>query len=201
MYKNINYFIVMITMSVLLVLALFFYGCRRSLVMDSHDYASSVDIDFTADYMPKECKYIVVHTSDNYVPTKINKTNGRAYFDRVADERGFPTGSYHYAIYEDGSVDTLVKLNMNKYIEYWEKTCGVAGYNSVSIHIVYVGGKTRWTKYTDTRTPAQKLSMMKLIVFLQPRFPKAAVVSHNELNPDKPCPNFKASQWYQTMKL
>lgn len=185
--------------AILLVLPFLIYGCKSH--TDGHSYKDCVDIDFSADTGPKECMYIVFHTSENRVPTKINKSNGKSYFTKVARERGFPSQSYHFIIYEDGQTDTLTKLNLNSKIDYWEKTCGVAGYNSISVHIVYVGGLNRWGMCKDTRTESQKYSGLLLQARLLDIFPKAKVVGHNNLNPDKGCPCFKMLEWLQSIKL
>lgn len=182
-----------------MVLPFLIYSCNDDSL--GHTYRDSVDLDFAADTQPRECKYIIFHTSENRVPSKINKSNGKSYFTRVARERGFPTQSYHFILYEDGQIDTLTKLNTNSKIDYWEKTCGVAGYNSVSVHIVYVGGLNRFGFCRDTRTEAQKYKGLLLQSKLQDIFPNADVVGHNDLNPDKGCPCFKMKEWLRTIKL
>ena len=189
-----------IKLMAVVLLPFVFYTCTDHRI-NVHSYSDCVEPDFLADSGPKECLYIVVHTSENRVPTKITKKNGKQYFRNVAEDRGFPTGSYHFAAYENGEVDTLAYLNNNSKIEYFEKTCGVAGYNSRSVHIVYVGGLNRLRRCADTRTPEQQHSLLKLCLNLKAQFPKAEIVGHTELNPQKPCPCFNTSKWLQSLQL
>lgn len=56
-----------------------------------------------------------------------------------------------------GGVERLVNNNEDANVDPWEVTNGVAGYNSVSRHIVYAGGCAKDGKTpADTRTSWQK---------------------------------------------
>lgn len=91
---------------------------------------------------------------------------------------------YHYVVHLDGSVHR----------GRLESTTGAhcAGHNHDSIGICYVGGLAD-DGFTpkDTRTPAQREAMKKLVAELLGRYPGAAVLGHNDLNPRKACPCFR----------
>ena len=48
----------------------------------------------------------------------------------------------------------------------------------------------------DTRTEAQKATLRKLIEQLHQRYPKALIVGHHDLNPQKACPCFHVTAEY-----
>lgn len=127
---------------------------------------------------------IIVHCSDT--------PEGRDY--TVADirrwhlARGFRDIGYHYVIYRDGSVHTGRA----------EGTIGAhcTGHNAVSIGICYIGGKDAANKnYKDTRTPAQKAALLKLLKELKTRYPGARIHGHRDFAA-KACPCFDATKEY-----
>ena len=89
---------------------------------------------------------------------------------------------YHFVIYLDGSIHT------GRPIEQIGAHC--SGHNATSIGICYIGGCTKdGTTPKDTRTPAQKAALVKLIKKLQASYPKATIHGHNEFAA-KACPSF-----------
>ena len=105
-----------------------------------------------------------------------------ADIDRWHKERGFKMIGYHYVIYLDGSVHAGRTEDMIG--------AHTEGYNSKSIGICYVGGMDKLNKSAmDTRTPAQKASLINLINDLKKKYPKATVHGHNEYA-NKACPSF-----------
>jgi N-acetylmuramoyl-L-alanine amidase len=114
--------------------------------------------------------------------------------------RGWADIGYHYIIRLDGKIE---KGRDDKTVG-----SGVAGFNTGSIHIVYSGGLDASGKAKDTRTPAQKAAMAGLIRTLKMAHPKAIVLGHRDLSPDKDgdgvvekhewlkeCPCFDAPAW------
>lgn len=70
-------------------------------------------------------------------------------------------------------------------------------HNSHSIGICYIGGlDDGGTTPKDTRTEAQKATLRKLIEQLHQRYPKALIVGHHDLNPQKACPCFHVTAEY-----
>lgn len=97
-------------------------------------------------------------------------------------QRGFRCIGYHYVIYLDGSVHTGRP----------ESQVGAhcLGHNSHSIGVCYIGGVAKDGKTPkDTRTDAQKESLIKLIKELKAKYPKATVHGHREYA-NKACPSF-----------
>ena len=93
---------------------------------------------------------------------------------------------YHFVIYLDGSI------HAGRPIEQIGAHC--SGHNVTSIGICYIGGCTK-DGHTpkDTRTPAQKAALVKLIKELKASYPKATVHGHREFA-NKACPSFNVQK-------
>ena len=111
--------------------------------------------------------------------------------------RGFTDIGYHYLIYLDGSV------HEGRSIEKVGAHC--LGHNSHSIGVCYVGGLRSSSGSSgsklvsaDTRTEAQKLSLLSLLSELKQRFPEATIHGHREFA-NKACPCFDANAEYRDL--
>ena len=69
-------------------------------------------------------------------------------------------------------------------------------HNTHSIGICYEGGLDIAGRPQDTRTLAQRGSLLALLRELRKRFPKALIVGHHDLNPMKECPCFNCIKEY-----
>jgi len=120
-------------------------------------------------------------------------------------QRGFITIGYHY----------LIGLNGEIWKGRNEREIGahVSGNNSASIGICYVGGLDVNGRPKDTRTPAQKESLIKLLRELKEKYPNSTVLGHRDYSPDlngngiieewewlKACPCFDAKNEYKNLK-
>lgn len=106
-------------------------------------------------------------------------------------QRGFSDIGYHYIIYRDGSI----------HIGRDESIIGAhcTGHNTNSIGICYIGGCTVDGKTPkDTRTEAQKSSLLKLLSELKKKYPKAVIHSHKDYA-NKACPSFDATKEYSSL--
>lgn len=97
-------------------------------------------------------------------------------------QRGFNDIGYHYVIYRDGSIHggrAESKIGAH-----------CTGQNAHSIGVCYVGGLDRNGKEPkDTRTEAQKASLVRLVRGLRTKYPNATIHGHNEFAA-KACPCF-----------
>ncbi len=80
---------------------------------------------------------------------------------------------YHYIVNVDGSFEQLSPID--------KPTNGVAGHNANSIHICYKGGQNG----KDTRTVAQKATLVNLVKHMKTLYPNAVVCGHRDFSPDK----------------
>lgn len=106
-------------------------------------------------------------------------------------DRGFADIGYHYVIYRDGSV------HLGRDVDLIGAHC--EGFNSHSIGVCYVGGMSAdGKKNEDTRTDAQKLALLDLLVKLRQLYPNAQISGHRNYDKKgKTCPNFDARSEYR----
>lgn len=97
--------------------------------------------------------------------------------------RGFATIGYHYYLTRDGTVHAGRPL--------YQEGAHVTGHNRRSIGICYEGGLNPDGIPADTRTEAQKESLLKLLHRLKTDYPQARIVGHHDLDPRKDCPCFE----------
>lgn len=102
-------------------------------------------------------------------------------------KRGFTDIGYHWYIGRDGTI--------HKGRDESKIGAHTTGHNSHSIGVCYCGGcpprsvKDWDRKGKDTRTPAQRASLIKLCKELKGRYPGATLHGHNEFA-NKACPSF-----------
>jgi len=103
-------------------------------------------------------------------------------------DNGWRDIGYHYVIYRDGSIHTGRPVS--------QIGSHVAGKNTGSIGITYVGGVDRNMKPKDTRTPEQRAALRKLLADLTQQFPITTIAGHNDFDKRKACPSFDAKSEY-----
>ena len=106
-------------------------------------------------------------------------------------QRGFSDIGDHYVIYRDGSI----------HIGRDESIIGAhcTGHNTNSIGVCYIGGCASNNKTPkDTRTEAQKVSLLKLLSELKKKYPEAKVYPHYKFAA-KACPSFNAEEEYKNI--
>ncbi len=104
-------------------------------------------------------------------------------------QRGFSDIGYHYVIYRDGSIHNGRDVNVSG--------AHCTNHNAKSIGICYIGGlDTTGKKAKDTRTDAQKKSLVNLVKQLMNiyKLSASAVHCHNEYA-NKACPSFKITDF------
>lgn len=141
---------------------------------------------------------IIVHCS----ATAEGKDYTVADIDRWHRARGFKKIGYHYVVYRDGSVHVGRSEN--------EVGAHCQGHNANSIGVCYIGGLAADGKAAkDTRTPAQKQALKKLLIQLKKKYPGVKILGHRDTSPDKnhdgkiekwewvkECPSFDAKTEY-----
>jgi N-acetyl-anhydromuramyl-L-alanine amidase AmpD len=139
--------------------------------------------------------YIVIHCTG--APQNQTIAVIKSFWKNV---KGWKNVGYHKIIEADGAVTELAKPETI--------TNGVAGKNSKSYHICYIGGQ----KGIDNRTAKQKESLLAEIKNAKKAFPNAVVLGHRDLSPDlnndgiiqsnewtKLCPSFDAKTEYKSI--
>ncbi|MDY6148631.1 MAG: N-acetylmuramoyl-L-alanine amidase [Porphyromonas sp.] len=144
-----------------------------------------------------EVKYIVIHCS----ATRSNMSYSAWQLDRDHRSRGFREAGYHFYIARSGDISPMRSIH--------QVGAHVAGYNHCSIGVCYEGGLSPAGVPQDTRTAEQKRTLRQLLGTLVELFPKAEIVGHRDLSPDrngdgkittdeylKACPCFDARKEY-----
>ena len=129
-------------------------------------------------------KYIVIHCSATFPGQPCNAE----IIDRWHRERGFTMIGYHYVVMPDGEVEHGRPL-------FCQGAHVGSCYNPASIGVCYVGGIDSEGRCADTRTEAQKSSLLRLLAWLKRKFPNSRIVGHRELNKGKACPCFDATAY------
>lgn len=142
-------------------------------------------------------KYIVLHCTAG--PRNQPTAEILNYWKK---HNGWKNPGYHFLISEDGSIENLFPIE--------KISNGVAGYNSVSVHICYKGGANA----IDNRTDKQVQSQLKLVMEMKAKFPNAVVLGHRDFSTDtngnglidrwewiKACPSFDVRDWLSNQKI
>jgi N-acetylmuramoyl-L-alanine amidase len=133
-------------------------------------------------------KHIVVHCT----ATQQTATVG-AIQKHWREQLKWRAPGYHKIIDAAGNVTTLATD---------EKICnGVAGHNSVSLHVSYIGGVDANGKPMDNRTPAQKNALLNVLNAWVKIYPNANILGHKDFaGVKKACPSFNAINEYKHLK-
>lgn len=131
-------------------------------------------------------KYLTIHCT----ATPEGRDNTAAEVTKWDIDR-FGQPSYHQVVELDGdAVRTLRDDQIGAH---------TGGHNTGNIGISYVGGTTSMNsgaKPKDTRTPAQKATLRRLVVEYKAKYPGIIVRGHRDWpNVAKACPSFDVSAW------
>ena len=138
--------------------------------------------------MKRDVEFIIIHCADTPDGRETHADDIRRWHTGPKPRgRGWRTPGYHDVVCIDGSVEELVPLDDDQYIESNEVSNGVRGYNSKTCHIC-MPGTTRFT-------PAQWDSLKKLVQKRMKQYPLATVLGHRDLDRGKTCPGFNVAVW------
>jgi len=120
---------------------------------------------------------LVIHCS----AVRPDQTSSAARIDEWHREKGWKNGiGYHYVVRRNGEIEPGRPE--------WMVGAHCRNHNAHSIGICYEGGLDIRGQPADTRTEAQRRSLRKLLELLHKAYPRALIVGHHDLNPQKDCP-------------
>jgi N-acetylmuramoyl-L-alanine amidase len=132
-------------------------------------------------------KEIIVHCS----ATREGRDYTVADITKWHKQRGFNDIGYHYVIYRDGSLHNGRDVNL--------VGAHCTNHNAHSIGVCYIGGcKFDGVTPKDTRTDAQKASLLKFLKDLKRMYPQATISGHRNWC-NKACPCFDAKEEYKNI--
>lgn len=129
---------------------------------------------------------IIVHCSD----TPEGRNDRAADIRRWHKAKGWNDIGYHYVVDLDGTIEPGRDVDI--------AGAHAQGHNANSIGICYIGGADKNMKPKDTRTDAQKDSLLCLLRFLRLMYKDAKIIGHRDVSA-KPCPCFDAKTEYQEL--
>jgi N-acetylmuramoyl-L-alanine amidase len=107
------------------------------------------------------------------------------------DVARFGQPSYHWVIELDGKAVRTLEDDV--------RGAHVAGHNTGNIGISYVGGVGVGGKPKDTRTPAQRDTLKRLVDEYQAKYPGLVVRGHRDWPAvHKACPSFDVASWLES---
>lgn len=139
----------------------------------------------------RDIKRIFVHCTAGSQKTTLKQ------LEQEFKNKGWKSPGYHYVVFPDGKIEQMLDENL--------VSNGVAGYNSTSINVAYVGGVDSKLKPIDNRTDAQKASLKQLLIDLKASYPNAHIMGHRDIwgkdEKDwlKWCPCFDAEAEYASL--
>lgn len=149
-------------------------------------------------------KYLIIHCTATPAGREVSSAELRRWHTSPvsAGGRGWKQVGYTDMIHLDGRVERLVDNNEDANVDPWEVTNGAKGLNSVSRHVVYVGGvdANDVRKSRDTRTAAQKESLKRYVLDFHRRHPEVEIVGHNQVA-SKACPSFDVPSWLREIGI
>ena len=135
----------------------------------------------------RNIKYLVVHCTATPQATTVESIQ-RYWRERL----GWLASGYHKIIKANGEVITLAQD---------DAVCnGVAGFNSVSLHVSYIGGIDSRGNPLDNRTQGQKDALSQVLHAWRAKYPDAKIQGHRDFLKRgvnwKECPSFDAKKEY-----
>ncbi|MDE6843489.1 MAG: N-acetylmuramoyl-L-alanine amidase [Muribaculaceae bacterium] len=112
-------------------------------------------------------------------------------FEPYTDPNGKVTyAGYHLLVHLDGSFE-LLRPDLHR-----GQHCPQENMNNRAVAVCYVGGVDNNNQPCDTRTEAQKRTLLTLVRTLKGRYPNAQIVGHRDYAA-KACPSFDAKREYK----
>lgn len=147
--------------------------------------------------MSKKIQYLVIHCTATQEGREVTRKDIEEWH---LQGRGWDRLGYSDMIHLDGKVENLTKYNDNDLVESHEVTWGATGINSISRHVVYVGGVDKKLRPKDTRTPGQKESMEQYVNKMIKMYPWIKIAGHNQFAA-KACPSFDVPNWLKSIGI
>ena len=142
----------------------------------------------------------VNYTLENLKKQTLKLPGGKTVSADKTCGRGWRQLGYTDMFMLDGKVERLTPNNDDGFVDAWEVTNGVAGINSISRHLVYVGGTDKEGKAKDTRTGNQLAAMVKYVHDFVRKNPDVLVAGHNQFD-KKACPSFDVPTWLRQIRI
>jgi N-acetylmuramoyl-L-alanine amidase len=148
----------------------------------------------------RKIQYLVIHCTATPPKVMVTSRAIRVWHLSPINKggRGWKQVGYSDMIHFNGRLENLVPYNNDSIVQPWEVTNGAAGINSISRHVVYVGGLDARHNPADTRTKHQLKTMESYVKDFLTLNPDAKVIGHNQVA-NKACPSFDVPLWLRSI--
>ncbi len=150
----------------------------------------------------EELHYLIIHCSATPEGRSVTAETVRNWHLKPKPVgRGWSRVGYSDLILLDGKRHQFVKWDGDKFVDPDEITNGVAGMNSISRHVCYIGGLDKDGKTPkDTLTDAQNAMLSSVIAEVMAFKPDVLIAGHNQFS-QKACPSFFVPTYLRTRCL
>lgn len=194
---------ILVTAIVTMVAFYKFSSLNVAFISSPHNVKLEINDEFEQDdslnyldqttFVPKKPLYIAIHCTAN-PPRYISRSEFFHYFLEV--KKSSRVG-YNYAINPDGTIITLAGINGDSVLTNEEIVNGVAGFNSRTISIAYVGGTDSKLRPKNTVTEKQMKSLKFLTTIFQLQFKGIIIKGHRDFHGvNKACPSFEVGRMF-----
>ena len=142
--------------------------------------------------MGNKLKYLVIHCTYTPAFREITKEDIERWHIK---ENGWSRVGYNDMIHLDGSLENLIECDQDDTVDQWEIANGVRGFNGISRHVVYVGGKGG-----DTRTNDQYRTLAVYCHYTVLRHSHIKIIGHNQVS-NKSCPSFDVPTFLRKISI
>lgn len=152
--------------------------------------------------MKNRIKYLVIHCTATPEFREVTADQiHHWHLDPPPAGRGWHQVGYTDMFHLSGAVERLVQNNEDEFVDPWELTNGTVGINTISRHIVYVGGLASDAKTPkDTRTVFQRDAMTTYIKQFIVKNPHILIAGHNQFAA-KACPSFDVAKYLKQIQI
>jgi N-acetylmuramoyl-L-alanine amidase len=151
----------------------------------------------------KKLTYLIIHCTATAQGRAVTANEIRRWHTSPVAQggRGWKQVGYSDMIHLTGVLENLVRYDNNDVVDSWEITNGASGINSISRHVVYVGGcDTDGKTPKDTRTAGQRQTLAAYIKNVIKLHPEIKIAGHNQFAP-KACPSFDVPAWLRSIGI
>ena len=146
-------------------------------------------------------KYLIIHCTDTPENREVTANDVISWHTAPKPRgNGWKKAGYTDIIYLDGSLHNITPFDQDDDVDGFEVTNGARGYNSVSRHICYVGGKSVKGETKDTRTSEQYDTLETYVLYTILRHPNVKVAGRYHFSPKK-CPAFNVEKFCEDIGL
>lgn len=145
-------------------------------------------------------KYIILHCADTPCYREVTKEDIEHWHlgDKEQGGRGWSRVGYSKMFQRSGNVVDFIKQNSDQWIDSSEISNGAKGYNGISVHWCFAGGRDKENKTIigqpdEIITDAQFLAFRNELNDFLKYHPQVKIIGHNQVS-SKSCPNFKVDE-------